>query len=287
MSAPAARVRERPVRGGGSPEGRYVLEAWEARFPGLRAGVTAAGAGADFGLGTGGSLAAFLTAYRSLAAGLGFAAVAVGRQVHGGRVLDVTGARPRPAEGAPAAESVAVASPVEPNGGRSGPAPPPAVLIAGDADGLLCAGDGTLLTVTAADCVPVYLAAPEARVVGLLHAGWRGVAAGVLEAGLAGLRERHGVPPRALHVHLGVAICGDCYEVGPEVMEALGRPAARGLFDLRGALAARARAAGVRAERISVSAWCTACEPDRFHSHRGSRGTAGRMAAYLGAEAPS
>lgn len=285
MSAPAARVRERPVRGGGAPEGRYVLEAWEARFPGLRAGVTAAGAGADFGLGTGGSLAEFLTAYRSLATGLGFAAVAVGRQVHGARVLDVTGTRRR-AEGAPATEVAAIASPVEANGGRSGP-PPPAVLIAGDADGLLCAGGGTLLAVTAADCVPVYLAAREARVVGLLHAGWRGLAAGVLEAGLAGLRERHGVPPDALHMHLGVAICGDCYEVGPEVMEALGRPAARGLLDLRGALAARARAAGVRAERISVSAWCTACEPDRFHSHRGSRGTAGRMAAYLGAEAPS
>ncbi len=177
----------------------------------------------------------------------------------------------------------------------------------GEADGLVAspaapAAEGgaqkpapQLLTVTVADCVPVFLAWPGGY--GLLHAGWRGTASGVLEAGLAAA----GVPASSLRVHLGPAIGGCCYEVGPEVADAVygtrGGPRTgegegalrrgrgdRWLLDLRLALAARAGAAGVDPTRISISTSCTACG-EGFHSFRasGERSVRRAMLAFVGA----
>ncbi len=259
------RVRERPH---GAPATLYALAEWEDRWPGLRAGVTGAGPEADFGLSTVGSALRLLDRYQGLAERLGFGAVVVPRQVHGSRVV--------------AASRVACDVGALRSDGADRDAAEPALLLPGRADGVVTSRPGVLLAVTAADCVPVYLSAPDAGIVALLHAGWRGVAAGVLEAGLRSLRGAHDLRPEDLHVHLGVAICGACYEVGSEVMEALGLPAERRLLDLREELAGRALAHGIGASRLTASAWCTRCDADRFHSHRGSGGTAGRMAAYVG-----
>lgn len=154
-------------------------------------------------------------------------------------------------------------------------------------DGHFTARAGVLLTVSVADCVPVFLVDPARRAVALVHAGWRGVAAGILAAGVAEFA-RTGSDPADLLVHLGPAICGDCYEVGPEVFAALGLDAPPGPapLDLRAALAARAVAAGVTAERITASAHCTRCQrtgPRRFHSHRA--GDPERQIAFLGVRA--
>jgi hypothetical protein len=88
--------------------------------------------------------------------------------------------------------------------------------------------------------------------------------------------------PGDLLVHFGPSICGACYEVGPEVFSALGLDAPPGPapLDLRGALAARAVAAGVRATNVSVSGLCTRCSRDGLFSHRG--GDRARQVAYLG-----
>jgi polyphenol oxidase len=149
------------------------------------------------------------------------------------------------------------------------------------ADGHGTTQQGLLLLVTVADCVPVYLAA-EGRAVALLHAGWRGVAGGILEAGVAALAEQAGVRPADVAMHTGVAICGKCYEVGPEVVEAVsGRTTAgKERLDLRGQLAARAGALGIT--DVSSSPWCTSCHHDRFYSHRASGGDAGRLIGWLG-----
>jgi copper oxidase (laccase) domain-containing protein len=80
-------------------------------------------------------------------------------------------------------------------------------------------------------------------------------------------------------MHCGVGICGECYEVGSEVADRFGKPDATHL-DLRDILAQQARALGIR--DVSISPWCTAQERDRFFSHRASRGSDGRMVAYLG-----
>lgn len=149
-------------------------------------------------------------------------------------------------------------------------------------DGHLTAEAGLLLAVTVADCIPIYLLERAGRGLGLLHAGWRGTAGGVLEEGVRGLCARAGAEPAGVAVHLGVGICGACYEVGPEVVRAVRGEGAQSPvhLDLRAELAVRARRLGV--EEVTVSPYCTVHDGARFFSHRGSRGGGGRMVAYLG-----
>lgn len=163
-------------------------------------------------------------------------------------------------------------------------APGEGLLLTSPCDGHLTREAGVLLTISVADCVPVFLVEPRTRTVGLLHAGWRGVAAGILEEGFRGLQDRFGIRSDVLHVHLGPAISGPRYEVGPEVHVALGldKPNGPSPLDLRAHLAERARRAGVHPHRIGVSRVCV-LEDSRFFSHRA--GDAGRQVAVLGISA--
>jgi copper oxidase (laccase) domain-containing protein len=87
------------------------------------------------------------------------------------------------------------------------------------ADGHLTFVAGVACAVTVADCVPVFIAHPSGAVA-LLHAGWRGTAARIVEKAIARMIDR-GLDAGDLAVHLGPAICGRCYEVGPAVFEQL------------------------------------------------------------------
>lgn len=236
---------------------------WEKRFPWLRAGTTRrpegiADAGrrdADDACGRYGFPAdpgiPPLREMLELTAGQAWRSVVRSRQVHGSRTLVH----------------------VNPDAGAS---------VAGDADGHATRSPGVLLTVTVADCVPVFAADPARRAVGLFHAGWRGAAAGVVENGIGAMATSFGSAPADLRVHLGPAICGDCYEVGPEVFRALGEspPATPRPIDLRRIIGQRATAAGVRGERVTMSDECTLCGDGRYFSHR--RGDAGRQRAFIG-----
>ena len=160
---------------------------------------------------------------------------------------------------------------------------PPGWLVLDGVDGHATRDRGTLLAITVADCIPVYLVAPERGIVALLHAGWRGVAGGILERALGELTAATMATCRDFVMHCGVGICGNCYEVGYEVSERVtGRPPSTSptFVDLRGLLAGRGAALGLA--DVSISAFCTAHHNDQFHSHRASRGTDGRMVAYLG-----
>ena len=158
----------------------------------------------------------------------------------------------------------------------------PGWLVGDGYDGHVTSEVGVLLTVTVADCVPIYLVDRRGRGVGLLHAGWKGIAGGMLEAGVKVLAERTGAATADLAVHVGVAICGNCYEVGPEVAWAVRGEGAPGKsrLDLRAELVGRAQRLGIG--EVSASTLCTVCDAGRFFSHRGSRGDGGRMVAYLG-----
>ena len=149
------------------------------------------------------------------------------------------------------------------------------------ADGHATSTAGVLLAVTVADCVPVYLVDPKRRIVALLHAGWRGIAAGILQHGLETLRT---LGSEAVHlvVYLGPAICGDCYEVGPEVFDALGlrAPSRPTPVDVRAVLVSQALGLGIREGDIAVSEQCTLCGTAGLFSHRGGRSE--RQAALLG-----
>ncbi|MCE5272300.1 polyphenol oxidase family protein [bacterium] len=164
-----------------------------------------------------------------------------------------------------------------------------------EGDGLVGVAPGLAAVVSAADCVPVFVLARKARAWALLHAGWRGIAAGVLQAGLARLAELAGAAPQELEIYLGPAICGACYEVGREVAVWLGvqgpetpgfagrTPGDGWKIDLRALLAQRAQELGVPAASIAVSRWCTRCHNDLFHSFRAeAEAGLGRMWAFMG-----
>jgi YfiH family protein len=139
------------------------------------------------------------------------------------------------------------------------------------ADGQATAAHTLGVMVLAADCLPVALAAPGA--VAMVHAGWRGLGAGVLEQGVATLRTLSDGPVEAV---LGPCAGPCCYEVGPEVQEALASGVAgRGNVDLRQIAGARLDDVGVATVR-SVGG-CTICD-ERFFSHRREGERAGRQA---------
>lgn len=144
------------------------------------------------------------------------------------------------------------------------------------ADGHLTMAAGTAMAVTLADCVPVFLAHPSGAGA-LLHSGWKGTAAGILPLGLKRFADR-GFSPRDVLVHLGPAICGKCYEVGPEVIAAItGQVVSRPrLLDLRAVLAEQARQAGAT---VTMSESCTRCHNEKFFSHRA--GDSGRQLGIL------
>ena len=148
------------------------------------------------------------------------------------------------------------------------------------ADGHLAAERGTAMAVTIADCVPVFVVHPSGATA-LLHSGWRGTAARILEHGIEALTHR-GFPAHELHVHLGPAICGSCYEVSADVYAQLTGEHPRGPahVDLRALIADHAFAAGVR--HITTSPFCTRCDNARFFSHRA--GDEGRQLGVLAAE---
>jgi hypothetical protein len=150
-----------------------------------------------------------------------------------------------------------------------------------DADGHVAPARGTACAVTVADCVPVYLAHPSGAIA-LLHSGWRGTAAGIVERAVRALAAL-GHPPAELRLLLGPAICGECYEVSPDVYARLtGRVVERPTpVDLRAVIADHARRLGVR-ERFAADA-CTKCDGVGYYSHRA--GDAGRQLGVLYAPA--
>jgi hypothetical protein len=140
-----------------------------------------------------------------------------------------------------------------------------------EADGQATALDRVALMVLTADCLPVALGSE--RAVAMLHAGWRGLAAGVLEEGVLALRELGGPDEIVAVIGPGAGAC--CYEVGAEVHAALAGVERQGPIDLRAIARRRLLTAGV-ADVREVGA-CTICD-ERFFSHRREGARSGRQA---------
>lgn len=143
-----------------------------------------------------------------------------------------------------------------------------------DADGQATARPGVCCVVRTADCVPVALVAPEA--VAMLHGGWRGLAAGILEAGTAALR---GLGASDIRAAIGPSARVCCYEAGPEVhaaFAALGPVARRGDHaDLPAIARALLEREGIG--EIHDTGLCTICHPELLWSHRREGEAAGRQ----------
>jgi YfiH family protein len=233
---------------------RLEIASWREQL-GLIAGITGRGEGPgrgfDLGLWSDAPVGEVMGRWQRFRGSFnGFSAVILGNQVHGTEVRSVG-----PSDGWIQVEGT---------------------------DGWVTTTPGVLLTVTVADCVPVYLAV-AGKGHALLHAGWRGTAGGILSRGLARLlRETRSLVGDVV-MHCGVGICGACYEVGSEVMSGCGL-ASEGPgpwhLDLRRTLADEGSRLGI--PRITRSRWCSAHDGPTFYSHRASSGSDGRMVAYLG-----
>jgi polyphenol oxidase len=135
-----------------------------------------------------------------------------------------------------------------------------------EADGQVTTQAGVAAIVLVADCLPVALAGPDAA--GVVHAGWRGLAGGVLETGVAAV----GRGPVTAAIGPGIGPC--CYEVGDDVRAVFA--STQRTLDLKAVARARLQAAGV--QEVHDCGLCTACDARRFFSHRRDRGVTGRQA---------
>jgi polyphenol oxidase len=154
------------------------------------------------------------------------------------------------------------------------------------ADGAVTRAVGRVCAIQVADCMPVLFASADGAVIGAAHAGWRGLAGGVLEAVVRAMR----APPEALSAWLGPAIGQGHFEVGEEVRAAflahdpeaaaafVANPRGRWQCDLHGLARRRLATLGVRL--VHGGSWCTHADPARFFSYRRD-GRCGRMAALI------
>lgn len=248
------RVEERPAPGDlplwHHPE-------WSERMPWLVQGVTGRGDEAEpFDLGLFGRepVGAVLGRWERIRRGAGMRRVVHSRQVHGAELRS------------------------------HGPGEESGLLVGSGHDGHLTRAAGVLLTVSVADCAPVYLVDARRRAIALVHAGWRGVAAGIVERAIERLRAWGDDSGEELWLHCGPSICGACYEVGPEVHAAVNpgvpTPVEPTPIDLRAAIVNRGASAGIAVERCTLSVHCTRCGPGAFFSHRA--GSPARQMAILG-----
>jgi purine-nucleoside/S-methyl-5'-thioadenosine phosphorylase / adenosine deaminase len=159
------------------------------------------------------------------------------------------------------------------------------------ADAMIVTATDQLASVRVADCVPILLAAADGGAAAAVHAGWRGVVAGVVGAAVAALRKIR--PDAQICAAIGPCIGFEAFEVGPEVLEAFEaifgngavsqrRRDGKGRVDLRRAVALQLTAAGVAEQRIDSADLCTARDRAEFFSHRRDQGRTGRMAAIIG-----
>ena len=195
---------------------------------------------------------------------------ATAEQVHGGSVA-VVPPPPVSAEGGAAAADW----PSRPaaSGGMPG------------CDALVTGTPGVALLVRTADCLPILFADPSRGVIGIAHAGWRGVAAELPARVLAVLRHVYHTRIEDVWVAIGPAIRACCYEVGPEFAECFGsfvrERAGRRTCDLVGAATAALRQCGIRPAQLCDSGVCTACGAPGWFSVRRDGPTTGRMTSVI------
>jgi YfiH family protein len=157
-----------------------------------------------------------------------------------------------------------------------------------EADAAVARAPGRVLAILTADCLPVAFSSADGSVVAAAHAGWRGLAAGVLEATVAAMD----APPATLLAWLGPAAGPDAYEVGAEVRDAfVARDAEAAVafaatrpghwrVDLYRLARQRLVQAGMSPQAIHGGGLCTISDPARFYSHRRDQRT-GRMATLV------
>lgn len=160
-----------------------------------------------------------------------------------------------------------------------------------ECDALITNDPGTVLAVFTADCTPVLLYDPVTGAVGAAHAGWRGTAADIAGKTARAMQQAYGCRPEHIRAAIGPNIAQCCFETDRDVpqamLEAYGEAAqahirsagSKYYVNLKEVNALSLRRAGVT--NIEISDLCTACQPDRFWSHRITGGTRGSQGALI------
>lgn len=160
-----------------------------------------------------------------------------------------------------------------------------------ECDGLITNTPGLALVVFTADCTPILLHDPVTGAVGAVHAGWRGTAADIAGKAVRAMAAEFGANPETIHAAIGPNIGQCCFETDSDVpnamVQTLGEAAqaflrqngAKFHVDLKGLNAQLLKNAGVR--HIEISGDCTACQPERFWSHRITGGLRGSQGAVI------
>ena len=160
-------------------------------------------------------------------------------------------------------------------------------------DAMICQQPGIPLVIFSADCGIILLYDTARRAIGVVHAGWRGVADGLAALTVARMNQQFGTEPRDVVAAIGPGIGKCCFETDDDVPAALRaalgseaepymtRQGAKWHVDLKGLNALWLRRCGVSAERIDVSDHCTACRPDLYWSHRKMGNARGVQAGLL------
>ena len=162
-----------------------------------------------------------------------------------------------------------------------------------EADGYVTNEPNLPLAIFTADCVPLLLQDEKAGVVGASHCGWRSTVADIEGNAIARFKELNS-DPTDIHAAIGPAIDACCFEVGPEVVEAvqklLNNPATayitakengKYILDLRGVVRERLIQLGLKPDNIELTGGCTMCHPELYYSHRYSNGARGSLAAVI------
>lgn len=146
-----------------------------------------------------------------------------------------------------------------------------------DTDALLTDVSGTTLMILVADCVPILLYDPAKKVIGAVHAGWRGTMKHILEKAVQKMSAQYGSNPKDIVAEIGPSIGPDCFEVGEEVVNSANEANLADFilhkngkiyFDLWESNKAQLVATGVTKENIKISAVCNHCSPDYFSFRR-------------------
>lgn len=164
-----------------------------------------------------------------------------------------------------------------------------------DVDGLITNEPGLPLVTFYADCVPLYFADLKNKAIGLSHSGWRGTVGRMGEQTLKAMHEAFGTNPQDVIAAVGPSICGECFEVGSEVVAEFANAFSkeqmkllchagngdRSYIDLWKANRIVLEEAGIPEQNISVTNLCTRCNPDLLYSHRIMGAQRGNLAAVL------
>ena len=161
------------------------------------------------------------------------------------------------------------------------------------ADALLTEEPEFALSIRTADCAPILIGEKSGRIVAAVHAGWRGVVAGIVPETLAAL-QRLGIPASHMLLAIGPCIGVQAFEVGEEVAEqfrtwdqtVISRPSnAKPHVDLSRAVALQARQFGLSPAQVDSTDLCSVRDAELFFSHRREAGVTGRMASVIGCRA--